>query len=425
MEDGYPDKKGIGLSFLTVLSGLTLILIIVICSSTCVVSQSLDIPVSDVHYWGPFPNVSIAADPNEIYVGDCSSLTWDVTNAENVLIDPGLGSVELIGSISVCPESTTTYTLKACNGLFCTRDYVTLNVKDLNDGSDDIIGGERILASNNSDISISNVADGDRVPQILTLIGRYPSDLKEDIWVFVVAPNGLYYPQSINACDSKWRTPKVDGKWEVRVGFGQPEEVGEYYGLVLTVADQNASRDISDTLKLWCDSGVYTGWNRLPPGVTEVRRITVVRNPDIFAPAPNISDVHLNGEVSFFNISENDTVPFQMNIDGNCTSDLGGEIWVLVYPTNARWYPQSVNPCGGVHTFEADGTWRTMGTFGGEESNIGEPFDVVVVLANESASKKLDEKQKEWCEAGDYKGFYTIELPQGIEEKDRVRVYRK
>lgn len=373
-----------------------------------------------------FPDAVIQVNPKEVDLGGCSELTWKVTNGEGALIDHGIGSVDLTGSISVCPEENTTYTLKAFNGTYFTLDYDTLVVAESKVVESVINDGEGVSEIKISDFSISNVVDGDRVPQIMTIIGDCPLDLEEDIWLFVISPNGLYYPQSPDACNASWSTPKIGGRWEARVGLGQPGDVGEYFGIVLTVADQNASREISDALRLWCNEGVYTGWKRLPPGVMEIQRITVIRNADIWAPAPNISNANLRGDVSFSNISEDDPVPFQMKIDGNCTRDHEGDIWVLVYPTNARWYPQSINPESGVHTLEANGTWRTMGTFGGVDSNIGEPFDVVVVLANDTASKKFAEKQREWSETEPpyYPGLLTIELPQGIEEKDRVRVYR-
>lgn len=424
MEYESSDEKTIRLPYPVIARIVAITLMILICPLMGAAQESLYIPPIG-NDQDLFPDTFVQLDPNEVDLGDCSNLTWNVTNAERVIIDPGIGSVGLAGFISVCPEDNTKYMLTAFNGIYSTHDYDILEVHKPRDVIDVIDDGTRISAINRSDFSISNVADGDRVPQIMTIIGECPSDLEEDIWLFVVSPNGLYYPQSADACNISWHTPKVETRWEARVGFGQPEGVGEYFGLVLTVADQNASRSINEALKSWCDDGVYTGWKRLPPGVTEIQRITVVRRTDTWAPPPKISNADLRGEASFYNISEDETVPFQMNIDGNCSIDRGGDIWVLVYPTNARWYPQSINACGGVHTLVVGEAWQTTGTFGSEDGNIDEPFDLVVVMADDAASRLLDGMQKAWCEADDYPGLLTIELPQGIEEKDRVRVYRR
>jgi PKD repeat protein len=49
-------------------------------------------------------------------LGDASTLTWRCsTNAETCVIDPGIGSVDLSGSITLSPISTTTYTITATN----------------------------------------------------------------------------------------------------------------------------------------------------------------------------------------------------------------------------------------------------------------------------------------------------------------------
>jgi len=56
------------------------------------------------------------ANPPVITTGQSSNLVWTVTNATAVTINPGLGTVEPSGSLSVTPSSMTTYTLVASNG---------------------------------------------------------------------------------------------------------------------------------------------------------------------------------------------------------------------------------------------------------------------------------------------------------------------
>jgi outer membrane beta-barrel protein len=57
------------------------------------------------------PVVSFSADPATIQKGQCSNLTWTSSNASNVSIDPGVGSVPAVGSKQVCPASNTSYTI--------------------------------------------------------------------------------------------------------------------------------------------------------------------------------------------------------------------------------------------------------------------------------------------------------------------------
>src|SRR5260370_29726241 len=53
------------------------------------------------------------AEPDSIERGQASTLRWSVSDATNVTIDPGLGTVQSNGSRQVFPSNTTTYTLTA------------------------------------------------------------------------------------------------------------------------------------------------------------------------------------------------------------------------------------------------------------------------------------------------------------------------
>ncbi|WP_292387770.1 hypothetical protein [Methanosarcina sp. UBA5] len=58
---------------------------------------------------------SFNANPDAIGKGKSSSLTWSVSGASKVSIEPGIGTVSLTGSQHVSPDKTTTYTLTATN----------------------------------------------------------------------------------------------------------------------------------------------------------------------------------------------------------------------------------------------------------------------------------------------------------------------
>ena len=72
------------------------------------------------------------ADPSEICSGGCSTLNWIITGATSASINQGIGSVHhKKGDRSVCPPSTTTYTLTASNGTVSVSESVTVTVKKL------------------------------------------------------------------------------------------------------------------------------------------------------------------------------------------------------------------------------------------------------------------------------------------------------
>ena len=62
---------------------------------------------------GITPGIVFEASPNSITLGDSVTLSWTVTNAESVSIDPGVSSTTNAGIQKVSPKETTTYTLTA------------------------------------------------------------------------------------------------------------------------------------------------------------------------------------------------------------------------------------------------------------------------------------------------------------------------
>src|SRR5271163_2693787 len=59
------------------------------------------------------PTATLTAEPSRIEIGQSVNLTWATTNANDVSIDKGIGTVPASGTRSVSPIETTTYTLRA------------------------------------------------------------------------------------------------------------------------------------------------------------------------------------------------------------------------------------------------------------------------------------------------------------------------
>lgn len=59
------------------------------------------------------PTASFEAEPSTIQAGQSSTLRWNVTGADSITIDNGVGTVQASGNRSVYPNQTTTYTLRA------------------------------------------------------------------------------------------------------------------------------------------------------------------------------------------------------------------------------------------------------------------------------------------------------------------------
>jgi peptidoglycan-associated lipoprotein len=69
-----------------------------------------------------------SAEPSSIERGQSSTLKWSVSNADQITIDNGVGTVQASGSRGVYPNDTTTYTLKASGPGGTLSKTATVNV---------------------------------------------------------------------------------------------------------------------------------------------------------------------------------------------------------------------------------------------------------------------------------------------------------
>ncbi len=74
------------------------------------------------------PEVTFSADPQTITLGESSTLSWNVVDADTIKIDPDIGSVEPNGSYEIFPTETTTYTLTAVGSGGTTTKSVSVSV---------------------------------------------------------------------------------------------------------------------------------------------------------------------------------------------------------------------------------------------------------------------------------------------------------
>jgi len=72
---------------------------------------------------------SFTATPAQIDVGQCSTLSWETSDADHVTLAPGIGEVPVKGSRSVCPTATTKYTLTAYSGAFSVSSEIEVSVR--------------------------------------------------------------------------------------------------------------------------------------------------------------------------------------------------------------------------------------------------------------------------------------------------------
>ncbi|MEM1339927.1 MAG: hypothetical protein AAF634_12990 [Bacteroidota bacterium] len=95
------------------------------------------------------------------------------------------------------------------------------------------------------------------------------------------------------------------------------------------------------------------------------------------------------------------------------------DIWVVIRPTDDRYYPQS------DHTntsYKRDGEWQVVIRFGGDR---GEPYDLIIYEADAAASTFFSNTIAKWKETEDYPGLQLEEMPAGAKEVERLVIYNR
>ena len=95
------------------------------------------------------------------------------------------------------------------------------------------------------------------------------------------------------------------------------------------------------------------------------------------------------------------------------------DIWVLLKPTDKKYYPQS------DHTntsYKRNGEWQVVTRFGGDK---GEAYDLIVYETDSLASQFFSTTIQNWKDALSYPGLEQEELPKGANEIDRIVVSLK
>lgn len=92
------------------------------------------------------------------------------------------------------------------------------------------------------------------------------------------------------------------------------------------------------------------------------------------------------------------------------------DIWVLLRPSDDRYYPQS------DHTntsFKHNGEWQVITRFGGDE---GESYDIIVYETDASASEYFSSTIEKWKVSESYPGLELKDIPAGATQVDKIVV---
>jgi hypothetical protein len=116
---------------------------------------------------------------------------------------------------------------------------------------------------------------------------------------------------------------------------------------------------------------------------------------------------------------EGDSVECRILTSGVYPESHDKDIWVLLKPTDNRYYPQS------DHTntsYKRKGEWQVITRFGGDK---GERYEIIVYEADSTASQFFSATIQQWKDVLSYPGLELDEIPEGAVEVDRLSVFLK
>lgn len=140
--------------------------------------------------------------------------------------------------------------------------------------------------------------------------------------------------------------------------------------------------------------------------------------PRILGPAINDLQVRITSHENCDVIPSGKHIPVEGTYDGNLT---GREIWVLIYASDHKYYPQSSHVCQKLPAEASGGHWTTT-LF----DLTAEQIDIVVTVTDDDSEASQD--FKEWVrqvgcpEPGEEFPGGIFNLPGGLVEMDAITV---
>ena len=107
---------------------------------------------------------SFAASPTSINQGQQTVLSWNVSGATTVTIQPDIGTMGSTGSLTLTPNATVTYTLTAENAAGSTTSSATVNVTPVVAGQPDLVITDLYLQASQVYYIIKNQGNAEAQP---------------------------------------------------------------------------------------------------------------------------------------------------------------------------------------------------------------------------------------------------------------------
>lgn len=139
--------------------------------------SSLPFTVQNLSVQTGWPSInSFTATPDTVAAGQTVTLTWDVSNATRVTIQPEIGTVPSSGTRTITPSATSEYILTAINDAGAPTKHLTITVGAAVAGAPDLIITDAWLEGCMIYYKIKNIGTVDAMPStsLLTVDNLFP-----------------------------------------------------------------------------------------------------------------------------------------------------------------------------------------------------------------------------------------------------------
>ncbi len=276
----------------------------------------------------------------------------------------------------------------------------------------------------------------------INIAGVYSGNLAGwELWILVRDPEGLFYPQSMDACAGAFMQTD-QGRWSARARLDEKEDTGlQLFDIIIatTLVDSPASESFKNWLDIGCRTGDFPGFHfdDLPEELTELDSVTVTTQrfsesepkskcPFALLQHPTIAGSQVAVRASITapqRCADNLTAGTRVYVKGFYSGNLSGlGFWILVYDPDALFYPQAINACTRpfVDIQDDDSVWNTFIRLG-NEGDVG-LFNIILTVApvDSPASQIFTKWLDTGCNTGRFRGFDA--LPEGLTELDAITV---
>ncbi|MBN1627070.1 MAG: PASTA domain-containing protein, partial [Deltaproteobacteria bacterium] len=345
----------------------------------------------------PRVSATFVVSPSNLKIGESATLTWTTVNANYCEITPGIGEVDLNGTLTVQPSGNTTYKLTARGLADSDIKYVTVNYivptaqlladKEVIEQGEsvtlswifsnsetctidqdigEVLGGESVVVTSEETTTYTMTAEGPggTATDSVTITVAYPPDIT------IIQPDGIFDTAN-EYCAIKWADEDADSNAIISIYY-DTDNTG-YDGILI---DSDIDEDIDPTYEeydkyIWDISGMDEGEYYIYAIIDDGYHNTVTDYSD--------GPITIDHSISTFKITASDGLEYD-NFGNSVSLDQGYAV-VGAYANSDKGYQ-----AGAAYIFRREGeSWIEQLRLDADDLEENDNFGKSVSISGEYA----------------------------------------